>query len=94
MYIRTYTDNYGKVVIISDKDLFGKKFEQDDMVIEINEFFKGDEIDDINIKDLEDAYLLYAVGENTINRLKDINIIKEEDIKKIKNIPYTFLMFL
>ena len=92
--LRKYRDNYGYVLVLCDKDLYGKKFEEGEFVLELNEFFKGDEREKIDEKDFEDIYFIYAVGEESINILKEKRIIEEKDIKKIAGIPYTFIIYL
>jgi len=92
--LRKYRDNYGYVLVLCDKDLYGKKFEEGEFVLELNEFFKGNEREKIDEKDFEDIYFIYAVGEESINILKEKRIIEEKDIKKIAGIPYTFIIYL
>ncbi|MFP3131997.1 MAG: DUF424 family protein [Candidatus Nanopusillus sp.] len=92
--LRKYRDNYGYVLVLCDKDLYGKTFEEGEFVLELNEFFKGDEREKIDEKDFEDIYFIYAVGEESINILKEKRIIEEKDIKKIAGIPYTFIIYL
>ena len=92
--LRKYRDNYGYVLVLCDKDLYGKKFEEGEFVLELNEFFKGNEREKIDEKDFEDIYFIYAVGEGSINILKEKRIIEEKDIKKIAGIPYTFIIYL
>jgi len=92
--LRKYRDNYGYVLVLCDKDLYGKTFEEGEFVLELNEFFKGDERERIDEKDFEDIYFIYAVGEESINILKEKRIIEEKDIKKIAGIPYTFIIYL
>ena len=50
-------------------------------------------VDEINEKDI-DIYFIYAVGEESINILKEKKIIEEKDIKRIAGIPYTFVIYL
>ena len=92
--LRKYRDNYGYVLVLCDKDLYGKTFEEGEFVLELNEFFKGDEREKIDEKDFEDIYFIYAVGEESINILKEKRIIEEKDVKKIAGIPYTFIIYL
>ena len=92
--LRKYRDNYGYVLVLCDKDLYGKTFEEGEFVLELNEFFKGDEREKVDEKDFEDIYFIYAVGEESINILKEKRIIEEKDIKKIAGIPYTFIIYL
>ena len=92
--LRKYRDNYGYVLVLCDKDLYGKTFEEGEFVLELNEFFKGDEREKIDENDFEDIYFIYAVGEESVNILKEKRIIEEKDIKRIAGIPYTFVIYL
>jgi len=92
--VRKYRDSYGYVLVLCDKNLYGKKFEEGEFVLELNEFFNGEEKEKIDEKDFEDIYFIYAVGEESINMLKEKKIIDERDIKRIAGIPYTFVIYL
>ncbi len=92
--VKKYRDNYGYVLVLCDKSLYGKKFEEGEFVLELNEFFNGEEKEMIDEKDFEDIYFIYAVGEESINILKEKKIIDERDIKRIAGIPYTFVIYL
>jgi hypothetical protein len=92
--VKKYRDSYGYVLVLCDKNLYGKKFEEGEFVLELNEFFNGEEKEMIGEKDFEDIYFIYAVGERAINILKEKKIIDEKDIKRIAGIPYTFVIFL
>jgi len=92
--VKKYRDSYGYVLVLCDKNLYGKKFEEGEFVLELNEFFNGEEKEMINEKDFEDIYFIYAVGEESINILKEKKIIDERDIKRIAGIPYAFVIYL
>jgi hypothetical protein len=92
--VRKYRDNYGEVIVLCDKDLYGKKFEDGDFVLEINDFFKGEEKENISDEEINNCYFIYAVGEKSVKILKDKKLIDDNDVKRIKNIPYVFLLLL
>ncbi|MFZ8801011.1 MAG: DUF424 family protein [Candidatus Nanopusillus sp.] len=92
--VKKYRDSHGYVLVLCDKNLYGKKFEEGEFVLELNEFFNGEEKEMIDEKDFEDIYFIYAVGEESINILKEKKIIDEKDIKRIAGIPYTFVIYL
>ncbi|MGB9674955.1 MAG: DUF424 family protein [Nanopusillaceae archaeon] len=92
--MRKYKDMYGDVIVLCDKDLYGKVFEEGDKILNINEFFKGEERENVSKEEIESSYFVYAVGRESINILKKYNFIEESDVKTIKGIPYVFLMFL
>ena len=92
--VKKYRDSYGYVLVLCDKNLYGKRFEEGEFVLELNEFFNGEEREKVDEKDFDDIYFIYAVGEESINILKEKRIIEEKDIKKIDGIPYTFIIYL
>jgi hypothetical protein len=92
--VKKYRDSYGYALVLCDKNLYGKKFEEGEFVLELNEFFKGEEREKVDEKDFEDIYFIYAVGEESINILKEKKIIEEKDIKRIAGVPYTFVIYL
>ncbi len=87
--------NDKKMVIICDKDLYGKKFEEEGKILEINEFFKGREISEL--EDISSASVIFAVGEKSISILLNKKVIDEDDlknVKKIQNVPYLFIIMI
>jgi hypothetical protein len=64
--VKKYRDSYGYVLVLCDKNLYGKKFEEGEFVLELNEFFNGEEKEKIDEKDFEDIYFIYAVGEESV----------------------------
>ena len=92
MFVKIHK-SYRPVVAICDKELLGKKFEQDNKVIELtSSFFEGQEIDSEKL--LEKIQLLAdedstfnIVGEKSIKIALKVGIIKPEGVIKIQNIP-------
>jgi hypothetical protein len=91
-------NSYRYVVAICDKELIGKKFEEEDFQLDIKEsFYKGkikseQEIIKI-IKDMsaEDA-TFNIVGKNAVNTAIKTGIISKNSVKKIQNIPYAMVL--
>lgn len=97
MYVKI-TDAYRNIITITDKELIGKIFEEGKKQLDIKEsFYKGDiklpkevkEIIDYGRK--EDA-IFNIVGEKSINIALEENLITEESIGKIANIPYAMIL--
>lgn len=91
-------ESYRNVVAICDKDLIGKKFEEDKFQLDVKEnFFKGEEVSEEKIikiiqnLSIEDS-TFNIVGEKSINAAKKAEIISEESIKKIQNIPFALVL--
>ena len=97
MYIKIH-DSYRKIVAICDSDILGKKFQQGNFQLEVNEgFYCGEkkspeEIEEI-IKDLikEDS-TFNLVGEQTIKLALKLELIDEEGIIYIQGIPHALIL--
>ena len=92
--IKTYRD----VVAICDKELLGKKFEEGKFQLDIKEsFYKGEEtpeeevIEIMKSKSAEDA-TFNIVGPKSVNAALKAGISSEEQIRKIKGIPYILIL--
>ncbi|MFC1685877.1 DUF424 family protein [Nanoarchaeota archaeon] len=92
---------YRKIVAISDSELLGKKFVENNMQLDINkEFYGGDELEEekaleiIKIEDADDA-TFNIVGEKSIQAAVKAGIIKDEkgSILKIQGIPHALGLF-
>jgi len=95
IYLKRIYSEKGLIVVLCDKDLYGKEFVEGDVVLNINEFYKGEEINDIDEKTLEDAILINAIGKESIEILIKRSIINEEDLREVRyvqGIPYVFIV--
>ncbi|MBT4257692.1 DUF424 family protein [archaeon] len=92
--IRTYRD----VVAICDKELIGKKFYEGKFQLDVKEnFYKGEEMNEEKtiqiLKNMkrEDA-TFNIVGEKSINAAIKAEVINENAIGKIENIPFSLVL--
>lgn len=86
------------VIALCDKELLGKKFEEENTELDLNgEFFKGEEKTEDEIKKMlifykkEDASF-NIVGKKSCSLALEIGLIKEENIGKIAGIPYSLIL--
>lgn len=93
--IKTYRD----VVAVCDKELLGRKFEEGKFQLDVKEsFYKGKETHEKNLIDImkyfsrEDA-TFNIVGKKSVATALKAGIVSEDDVKKIKGIPFV-LIFL
>jgi hypothetical protein len=91
--------SYRDVVVICDKELLGKKFEEGKFQLDIKEsFYKGKEVNEGAIIEVmkkmsaEDA-TFNIVGEKSINTALKAGIISIEEIGKIKGVPFAMILF-
>ena len=85
--------SYRNVVAICDKELLGKKFEEENMQIDLTgEFFNGEELNEEEVLSLiedgktEDA-TFNLVGEKSISLALKAGVISKKGIKTIQGIP-------
>jgi hypothetical protein len=92
--IKTYRD----VVAICDKELIGKRFEEDKFQLKVKEnFFNGDETDEekaieiMKQMSMKDS-TFNIVGKKSVNTAIKAGIISREGIKKIQDIPFALVL--
>ena len=91
---KTYRD----VIAICDSDLIGKKFEKDNLQLDLKEsFYKGEEktkqeiISIMREMSREDS-TFNIVGEESINCALEAGIISKDGIKKIQEVPFALVL--
>lgn len=97
MFVKVHK-SYRYVVGICDKELIGKKFEQDNFQLEVKEsFFKDKEVSEkeaseiLQDMDAEDA-TFNIVGKKSTNLALKLGIIVEEGIKEIDGVPFALVL--
>ena len=90
--------SYRDIVNICDEEVLGKKFEEGKFQLDIKENFYGGElleensvIEIIEKMSVEDA-TFNIVGKKSIEVALKTGLISEESIKKIKGIPFSFVL--
>ncbi len=90
--------SYRDIVIICDKDLVGKKFNQGQLQLDIKEnFFDGEEktrpetIEIIKKMVREDA-TFNIVGKESVNAALEIGIINKEGVKNVQGVPTALVL--
>ena len=91
---KTYRD----VIAICDSNLIGKKFEENNLQLDIKEsFYKGEEKTKQEViqimQDLsrEDS-TFNIVGEESVNCALEAGIISKEGVKKIQGVPFALVL--
>jgi len=97
MYVNII-DSYRYVVAICDKDLIGKRFEQDNLQLDVKEnFYKGEEKSPEQVKAIinsmkaEDA-TFNIVGEKAVAIAIEEEVISPESVGKIADIPFAMIL--
>lgn len=84
---------YRQIVAVCDAELIGKKFEQENMQIEVTEkFFKGDEMPESKVIEFlqekaDDDACFNIVGKNSVEIAVKAGIIEKDRYITIQKIP-------
>lgn len=80
----------GLLLVITDKDLIGKKFEEGKKQLDLNnKFYQGEEKSKEEVKELiKGAYILHFTGEKTLKLTRELGLFDLSKILRIKNIPH------
>ena len=83
------------ILAICDNNLIDKTFEDNTGVLNLKSgFYKGEDIPNDKIVDLfTKAFIINAVGKESIDLLVKEKIISNEQVKQIKKIPYIQIVF-
>jgi len=83
-----------KVISLCDENLVGQKMEDGYLQLDISEtFYKGEQLDEeILLKEIEDATSLNIIGEESIKFTLNHQLINENNILRIKNIPHAIII--
>ena len=92
--IKTYRD----VVAICDKELIGKKFEEEGFQLDVkNNFFNGDEVSEeeaveiMRNKRAEDA-TFNIIGKKAVKAALIAGVISENEVGSIRNVPFALVL--
>lgn len=90
--------SYRNVVAICDKELLGRKFEEEKFQLDVKEnFFKGKEVSEKEAMEIiidmakEDA-TFNIIGVKSVNTALKCGIIMKEGIGKIRDIPFALVL--
>ncbi len=91
MIVKIHRTNDGRnILAVCDSDLLGKKFEENDLQLDLtSNFYKGEEKNEQEVLELfKISPIINLVGEKSINLALKAKIIGKKHIIKIKNIPH------
>lgn len=90
--------SYRDIVAVCDKELLGKKFEEDNFELNVKEnFYSGKEYSEKEVVEImqdmmrEDA-TFNIVGEKSVNAALKAGIINREGIKEIQGIKFALVL--
>ena len=93
IYLKRNINQESEIIAVCDADLLGKKFTENNLVLDIKErFYKGELLSNEEIIEiLSNARYINLVGKESINLALKSGIIEKENIIKIKNIPHALV---
>lgn len=90
MIVKKHFDNNRLILAVCDSKLKGKKFEQDNNVLDLSsDFYDGKETDKEEVKKLfKKAFVLNLAGQESVELGLDEGFIKIDHVINIDNIPH------
>ena len=91
MIVKEHIAKDGRLIlVICDSELLGKIFEEDNKILDLkSDFYQGEEkAEEEIIEKTQKAYLIHVVGKESMKLLKKLNLVSEESIIKIADIPH------
>lgn len=95
MYIVSEKDTpHGLLVVITDKDIVGKKFEEGKLQLDLtNNFYKGEEKDEEEVKEATSrARHIHFTGDKSVALGIEANLIDQDKILWVSNVPHAEVM--
>lgn len=88
--VKIHPTSNGKILVVSDKEILGRKFEEGNLQLDLSkEFYRGEEKPEAEIKALvKAAYLLHLTGRKTLKFFSGLGIINKKRILIVKGIPH------
>ena len=90
MIIKIHESGEKKIVALCDEELIGNVYEEGELILDLSSnFYKGEKISEEDAENIiKKSYIINAVGKNCVAFLKKIELINDDEIKEIKNIPF------
>ena len=89
IWTRQYKIGSDIVLAMADQELMDKRFEQDELVLEVSSFYQGKLVSQEQAAKLtSSANIINAVGEKTIKMLSSTGIVEKEHARTVEGIPH------
>ncbi|MFH1399664.1 MAG: DUF424 family protein [Candidatus Woesearchaeota archaeon] len=82
------------ILVLCDVSVHGKKIEDGNLQLDLSsDFYKGEESNGSDIIKLFDkAYIVHAVGKQSVALCVEHNVLERDKIRTIKGIPYAYMV--
>jgi len=96
MIVKSHNAKSGMIVSVCDDEIIGKKYSEKGLVLDLGaDFYKGEKMNSEKaMEKCKRAYIINAVGEESVALVMKLGIIKNENIIKIKGIPFVQCLLL
>ncbi|BEP18011.1 DUF424 domain-containing protein [Pyrofollis japonicus] len=90
VYMKIHEAQGEKIIAICDKDLLGKRFSENNLVLDVNKYFYGGILVPLSVamEKAEEATILNLVGINTINAAIKRKLVHPDAVIKIAGVPH------
>jgi len=87
---KVHVINSKKLVAVCDSDLLGKKFEENELQLDLTgEFYKGEKVSEEELKAaLKGAYTVNFIGKEAVELGIKNGLIKKENIATVSGVPH------
>jgi len=89
--VKTIDSQNGIILVITDSELIGKKFETDLLQLDLTkDFYQGEEKSSEEILEMtKKAYILHITGKRALKLVSDLELVDKSRVLEIDNIPHT-----
>jgi len=96
-FLKIHQINNQKVITICDENLLNKEFKENELILKIDEPYFGGTLKDFStilelIKEKNQEKIIHAVGSEISKKFIEENIIEEENLNYIADIPYFMIL--
>ena len=88
--VKIHKGPHGEVLVISDAEIIGKKFEEGKLQLDLSkEFYSGEEMDMGEVKELvKSAYILHLTGKKTVDFFLELGLMDNENVLMVDGVPH------
>ncbi|MEB3825258.1 MAG: DUF424 family protein [Desulfurococcales archaeon] len=85
-----HIQGHPSMLAVSDEELLGKRFEEGDLVIEVNkELYDGELATEAQVASLMKSYdIVIIVGDRSVGLAKELGLISEESVLRVGGTPH------
>jgi hypothetical protein len=90
VYMKIHEAQGEKIIAICDENLLGKRFAENNLVLDVNKYFYGGILVPLSVamEKAEEATILNLVGINTVNAAIKRKLVHPDAVIKIAGVPH------